>query len=168
MDIKCDKCDKPATIHLTDIADGKKTEVHFCEECAMAEGLVKAALPLNQLLQGLGLVQSDSGGAIVKSSETPERVCESCGLSFSEFRRQGLLGCPHDYDAFGSALETLVERAQEGATRHVGKVPRRAGLGQQRQTDILRLRGALRAAVTQEDYERAATLRDQIKQLENE
>jgi len=166
MDIKCDKCDKPATIHLTDIADGKKTEVHFCEECAMAEGLVKAALPLHQLLQGLGLMPGE-GGAPGKRSEPPEPVCESCGLSFGEFRQRGLLGCPNDYDAFGESLEALVERAQEGATRHMGKVPHRAGPGQQRQTEILRLRGALRAAVTQEDYERAAALRDQIKQLEN-
>ena len=166
MDYKCDKCDKPATIHLTDIADGEKTEVHLCEDCAMAEGLLKAALPLNQLLQGLGIVQNDSG-AIVKSTEQAERTCDTCGLSFIEFRQRGLLGCPNDYDAFGPALETLVERAQEGATQHVGKVPGRAGLGQKRQTEILRLRGALRLAVTQEDYERAAGLRDQIKQLEN-
>jgi len=167
MDIKCDKCNKPATIHLTDIADGKKSEVHFCEECAMAEGLVKAALPLTQLLQGLGIVQGP-GGAIVKSAEPAELVCDVCGLSFSEFRQQGLLGCPHDYDAFSPSLEALVERAQEGASQHVGKVPRRAGSGQRRQTDILRLRGALRAAVAQEEYERAAALRDEIKQLENE
>jgi len=167
MDYKCDKCDKPATIHLTDIADGEKTEVHLCEDCAMAEGLVKAALPLNQLLQGLGIVQGP-GGTIVKSVEEPERLCGACGLSFSEFRQQGLLGCPNDYDAFGDALETLIERAQDGATQHVGKVPGRAGLGQKRQTEILRLRGALRAAVAQEDYERAAELRDQIKQVESQ
>ena len=167
MDYKCDKCDKPATIHLTDIADGNKTEVHFCEDCAMAEGLVKAALPLNQLLQGLGIVQGE-GGAIIKSAEQAELTCDVCGLTFSEFRHQGQLGCPNDYDAFGPALETLVERAQDGATQHVGKVSDRAGLGQKRQTEILRLRGALRLAVTQEDYERAAGLRDQIKQLENE
>jgi len=168
MDYKCDKCDKAATIHLTDIADGQKSEVHLCEDCAMAEGLVKAALPLSQLLQGLGIVTSDGGGAIVKSAQPVERLCDACGMSFSEFRQQGLLGCPNDYDAFGSGLETLVERAQDGATQHVGKVPCRAGLGQKRQTEILRLRGALRAAVTQEDYERAADLRDQIKQLEAE
>ena len=168
MDYKCDKCDKPASIHLTDIADGKKSEVHFCEECAVAEGLVKAALPLNQLLQGLGIVQNDSGGATIKSPATSEAVCDVCGLSFTEFRQQGLLGCPNDYEAFGEPLETLIGRAQEGASQHVGKVPPRAGLGQKRQTEILRLRGALRTAVAQEDYERAAALRDQIKQLENE
>ena len=50
MQFKCDKCDKQATIHLTDIADGKKSEVHLCEECAAAEGLtVKTSVPLSQL-----------------------------------------------------------------------------------------------------------------------
>ena len=168
MDNKCDKCSKPATIHLTDIVNGKKSEVHLCEECAMADGLVKATLPLNQLLQGLGLTQGgSSGGALVKSSEPPELTCEVCGLTFGEFRQQGLLGCPHDYDAFAPALEALVERAQEGSAHHMGKVPGKAGRDQKRATALLRLRANLRTAIGQEDYERAAALRDQIKELEN-
>jgi protein arginine kinase activator len=159
--MKCDKCDKQATIHLTDIVDGNKNEVHLCEDCAAAEGLtVKASVPLSQLLEEFVLQKSPS-------AEGSDAKCDVCGLTFAEFRLKGLLGCPNDYDAFAALLDPLLERAHEGLTQHVGKVPTKAGDNQKRQTAILRLRSALRTAVAAEDYERAAALRDQIKQLEN-
>ena len=95
-----------------------------------------------------------------------ERTCEICGIRFSGFRKHGLLGCPHDYDAFEEALRPLLERTHEGAGQHVGKVPRRAGPDQKKMNALLRLRAQLKAAVVAEDYEEAAKLRDQIKDLE--
>jgi protein arginine kinase activator len=32
--MKCQKCEKPATFHITDLIDGKPNELHLCEECA--------------------------------------------------------------------------------------------------------------------------------------
>lgn len=160
MKIKCDKCDKPATIHLTEILEGQKIEKHLCEDCAVAEGItIKANVPISQLLEDF-ILQTSSG------QELNDIKCDVCGISFSEFRQQGLLGCPNDYDVFEKALEPLLERAQEGASRHVGKSPHRAGDDPGKQNAILRLRAQLKTAIASEDYERAAALRDQIKQLE--
>lgn len=160
MQIKCDKCDKPATIHLTDIVNGQKNEVHLCEECAISEG-IKSSMPVSQLLQEFVLQSSNEPAA--KKAET---ACEVCGITFNEFRQQGLLGCPHDYDVFSAMLEPLLERAHDGGTQHIGKMPRKADVAQKKHSEILRLRAALRQAVTAEDYEKAARLRDQIKELE--
>lgn len=160
MKHECDKCGKPATVHLTEIADGQKVEKHLCEDCAVDEGItVKASMPISQLLEDF-ILQSGSQG------ETPELACDVCGLTFSEFRQRGVLGCPNDYDAFEPALRPMLERAQEGASQHVGKVPQRAGSSQKKQNAILRLRSELKKAVDAEDYERAAELRDKIKELE--
>ena len=157
---KCDKCDKPATVHLTEIVDGKKLEKHLCEDCAASEGItIKANVSISQLLEDF-ILQGDS------TQELSARSCEVCGIRFGEFREHGLLGCSHDYDAFGDLLEPLLVRAHEGASQHVGKVPHRAGSDQKKINAILRLRAQLKAAVTGEDYERAAGLRDQIKELE--
>jgi len=161
MKFKCDKCNKPATIHLTEIIDGDKIEKHLCQNCAATEGItVKAEVPISQLLEDFIL---QSGGA----EELADAVCEVCGMKFSEFRDGGLLGCPNDYDVFAERLTELLERAQEGAVQHIGKVPHGADDVQRRQTAILRLRSELKAAINSEDYERAASLRDQIKELEN-
>ncbi len=161
MNFKCDKCGKPAMIHLTEIIDGQKLEKHLCEDCAATEGItVKASLPISQLLEDFVLQTSSSG-------RTAEFQCDVCGLTFAEFRDQAVLGCPNDYDAFEPALTHLLERAQEGASQHIGKVPHRAGNDQKKQNAILRLRAELKGAIAAEDYERAAALRDQIKELEN-
>ena len=115
-------------------------------------------MPISQLLEDFVLQTSDQQEVDLK--------CEVCGITFKEFRQKGLLGCPNDYQVFGSALTSLVERSQEGATHHVGKVPHRAGSDQKKQTAILRLRAELQAAIANEDYEKAAIMRDQIKEFE--
>ena len=165
MQYKCDKCDRPAAVHLTEIVGGKKMEKHLCEECAVSEGIaVKSNVPISQLLEDFVLQASGTG----RSTSEDSAHCDVCGMSFGDFRQQQLLGCPHDYDALERPLRPIIERSHEGASHHVGKVPGRAGNAQRRQNAILRLRAALRTAVTAEDYERAAGLRDEIRQLEND
>jgi len=160
MKQECDKCGKPATVHLTEIVDGQKTEKHLCEDCAAEEGItVKASLPISQLLEDFIL---QSAGR----DESQELACEVCGLTYAEFRERGVLGCPNDYDAFAPALGPMIERAQGGASQHIGKVPRGAASTQKKHNAILRLRSELHSAVAAEDYERAAALRDRIKEME--
>lgn len=162
--MKCEKCNKPATIHLTEIQGGKKTEKHLCEQCAAeAEGLpVKSHTPINELLTNFVLAHS----GLSKESGT---ACPQCGITWGEFRQTGLFGCEHDYAFFEKDLSPLLQRAHEGATHHLGKVPTRRGgttVPVKRQLDLTRLRKELARAVEAEDYERAAKLRDQIRQAE--
>jgi protein arginine kinase activator len=160
MKHECDNCGKPATVHLTEIVDGQKNEKHLCEDCAASEGItIKANLPISQLLEDFILQTASKEGAT-------EAKCEVCGLTFAEFRQRGVLGCPNDYEAFEQALRPILQRAQGGAEQHIGRVPRRAGTTQHKQTEALRLRAQLKAAVAAEDYEQAARLRDQIRELE--
>ena len=162
--MKCDNCEKNATVHLTEIKSGKKIEKHLCEQChAQTEGFpVKNHMPINELLtnfvmQHSGLPKETVGG------------CDQCGITWAEFRQSGLLGCQNDYTLFEKDLTPLLQRAHEGATHHVGKVPARrggSGVPMKRQLDLTRLRKDLAKAVESEDYERAAKLRDQIRQAE--
>jgi protein arginine kinase activator len=160
MKHECDNCGKPATVHLTEIVDGQKSEKHLCEDCAASEGItVKANLPISQLLEDFILQTASKEGST-------EAKCEVCGLTFAEFRQRGVLGCPNDYDAFADALRPILQRAQGGAEQHIGRVPRRAATNQHKQTEALRLRAQLKTAVAAEDYEQAVRLRDRIRELE--
>jgi protein arginine kinase activator len=93
--------------------------------------------------------------------ELAELSCPECGTKFMEARASGRLGCPVDYDLFRKGLLPLISR-QHGATRHVGKAPRRGKTAADRPR--LRARAELRDAIALEDYERAARLRDQLRQ----
>ncbi len=159
----CQRCKKSnATVHLTDIVKNEKREKHLCDQCAAEEGItIKTHTPLNQLLSNFVMQQEGA-------RELANLTCEHCGMTFLEFRNNGLLGCPEDYTAFESALLPLLERAHgEGATHHVGKSPKAmTDESERRQRDIARLRRELSLAIEREDYETAAALRDKIKAVE--
>jgi protein arginine kinase activator len=161
--VNCQRCKKTnATVHLTDIVKNEKRERHLCDQCAEQEGItIKTHTPINQLLTSFVLQQAGA-------QELAGLTCEQCGTTFLEFRNSGLLGCPNDYDAFEKALLPLLERAHgEGATHHVGKVPKgRTDETDHRQREKMRLRRELDQAIKREDYEAAARLRDEIKMVE--
>ncbi len=166
MKRKCDRCARPATHHSVEIIKGQKIEKHLCDQHASEEGLAIKSIhtPINELLTNF---------VKVHSGEEPDRpagggVCESCGMTFAKFRKDSVLGCPDCYKAFEQLLSNLLERAHEGGTHHIGKVPRRAGAGEQRQAMLMRMRKQLNAAVVGEDYELAARLRDDINRFEEE
>lgn len=157
----CHNCKKnPATVHLTDLLKGEKREKHLCEECAGKEGvIVKSNVSINEVLSSFLMSQP----AI---QELAKLKCPQCGMTFVEFRSQGLLGCPNDYDVFGEALEAIVERAQNGHTRHVGKNPESPLKIDPDLQERRRLQRELREAIESEDYERAARLRDRLTELD--
>lgn len=160
----CDRCHKAqATFHVLNIEpSGEKVQRHLCERCAAEEGeqTVEKAAPTDELIEKL--VLSAKG----KTQSLHSLVCDQCGTSYVEFRNQGLLGCPNDYDAFKEILSHLIERAHDGATHHTGKTPRTLGVSRTTQQDVQRLRRLLDDAVAAEDYERAAELRDRIREAE--
>lgn len=164
--MKCENCNNPATVHLTEIKAGKKLEKHLCESCAaQLEGIgTKTHTPINELLTNF--VMAHTGTA----KETTLQ-CENCAITWAEFRQSGLLGCMNDYKVFERELAPLIQRAHEGATHHVGKVPVRKGgstAPTKRKTDTEKLKKDLQKAIDEEDYERAARLRDQIRSAEQE
>lgn len=162
MKRKCDQCDRPATHHSVEIIKGQKIEKHLCDAHAQQEGMsIKGGghVPINELLTNF--VKLHSGQTLAT-----EEVCDNCGMKFSEFREHSLMGCPQCYGAFKESLMPLLERAHEGGSHHVGKIPSRAGAGEARQNKLMSLRKRLDDAVTNEDYELAARLRDEVNRIE--
>ncbi len=164
MKHKCDRCNRPATHHSVEIIGGKKIEKHLCDIHAAEEGLTvsPAHKPIDELLTSF--VKQQATG-----ETTPKKrvaACEHCNTTWESFREKSLLGCPRCYGSFEAQLGTLLERAHEGGSHHVGKVPRRAGASEARQVQLTRMRQKLEEAVTAEDYELAARLRDDIRQIE--
>ena len=157
----CQRCKKhTATLHLTDLVNGEKQEKHLCVHCAADEGIaVKQHVSINEVLNSFLMSQASV-------QELAKLKCPECGTTFVEFRSQGLLGCPNDYDAFGEALAHVIERAQDGHTRHTGNAPGRNVEIDPAQQERLQLHRELRDAVDTEDYERAARLRDRLAELD--
>ncbi len=158
--MKCHRCAKVATLHITEIVKGAPHELHLCEECAR-----------EHLNQPAG-EDEGSSGELIKSGgdqleELNKKLCPTCQLSFRDFRNHGRLGCAHCYLAFEEELLPLLENIH-GDTRHCGKFPQRAPDDNHKQYQMIKLRNELRQAVAEESYEQAARLRDQIQELETD
>lgn len=169
--MKCQKCDKPATFHITELTEGKPRELHLCEDHAReyltqsgdepaSAGSMAAALA-QQMAQQMAIGQTAE-----ELSRLDQQTCPVCGISFYDFRSQGRLGCPHDYTCFKTQLEPLLLNIH-GETEHVGKTPKRGSSDSNARTQLIRLRREMKEAVAEEDYERASKLRDEIHRIEN-
>ncbi len=150
--MKCQRCSNPATVHLTEIVEQQKKELHLCQACAESQNLVqKQELNLPAILQTL------IGHHVGRESDELSRLaCPACGIKYMEFRAEGRLGCPHDYTVFRAALEPLLRKIHR-AIRHRGKTPTRIP-SPSGQAEAVELRRRLQAAVDAEDYEEAARL----------
>lgn len=163
--MKCQKCDKSATFHITELTGKKPQELHLCEDHARA--YLTESEPEKAAGSSLAgaLAQQLIGGTAEELARLDQQACPVCGITFYEFRNQGRLGCPHDYVCFQKELDPLVLNIH-GESSHTGKRPQRSPTGTDQQTDLIRLRREMREAVTGEDYERASQLRDKIREIE--
>ena len=159
--MKCQRCPKQATLHITEVlGDDRFEEVHLCEECAKKY--------LYEPQAGKKSAPAKGGEGAAESDEPDslgEKQCATCGLKFVEFRNNGRLGCPFDYDAFKADLIPLLESVH-GETKHTGKSPQRPHKAAGSQIEIQNLRKLLQQVVGDEKYEDAARLRDKIREME--
>jgi protein arginine kinase activator len=167
--MKCQKCSKPATFHITDIEHGKPSVFHFCEEHAHQH--LRPPEESEQPSIGDLAKKLIVSGGVTEAGREPsaadKQACPICQITFLEFRNTGRLGCPYDYEVFRDELMPLLENIHD-ETRHSGKVPKRAPRNTQQQTTLIQLRNDLKRAIAAEDYETAARIRDKIKAIEHE
>jgi len=153
-----------ATIHVTEIIDGEKKELHLCEECAKEK---KIFFPQHQVIDLSDVLSGLIDAAGHQHTERLDALqCTECGMTFADFRERGRFGCPNDYEVFREGIDPLLER-MHGTTQHRGKTPAAARAANP--DDRLRqLRAELQESVDTEAFERAAQLRDEIYALKKD
>jgi protein arginine kinase activator len=160
-DVPCEECHKErATVHITDLEGDEPVLRHLCRECARNQKdfpEIDQTEVFAQLLSNI----------IPELKELSNRICPACKISYLTFRHTGRLGCPQCYEAFDAALQSVLQGVH-GATQHVGKVSVGADVGSTLENRIRALENLLQDAVSREEYERAARIRDEIRDLKTE
>jgi protein arginine kinase activator len=162
--MRCERCGKrDATVHFTQVEGEEVVQRHLCDACAAELNIPvdpgsSATGPLATFLAQL------EAGRETRGSE----ACLGCGLRLVDLRRSGRVGCAECYDHFGEHLRPLL-RKLHGSLQHVGKHPPDSPASElDRTARLLYLRRDLERSIANEDFERAAALRDQIRRLEAE
>jgi len=164
----CTICQKSiATIHILDLQDGAVSEQkHLCPGCAEKSGDVAPPTKFGPLKKLSTEILEDLVSGLKSPSEpspgTQSPTCPACGLTAEDFRMRGRLGCPRCYETLRDSLISLLERVHDGKT-HVGRYPgRTANTEPDNLTDLHR---RLADAIRDENYEDAARLRDELREL---
>ena len=166
MPLMCQACGKrPAKIHYTEVVNHNMVTKDLCLECAEEKGIdVETAGG-----SGLGdLVAGVWDSTMEAQTEKIGKVrCPSCEYAYSDFKKMGRFGCPECYQAFETQI-LVVLRQLHGSTQHRGKSPIQLGPRAMIRRELLDLKGELSRAVQREEFERAAAIRDRIKELESQ
>lgn len=160
----CQRCgSRPASVHISQIVNGVKSETHLCEECAKQSkvNLEFSHHSMENINNLLGFFTQ--GYSFDKGAN--EAVCSNCGTSYRRTAELGYVGCSNCYDQFTRQLESVLRKIH-GTNQHRGKIPARRGSTFKVKKEIENLKISLNKAVQREEYEDAAALRDEIRKLE--
>ncbi|MDR3273951.1 MAG: UvrB/UvrC motif-containing protein [Puniceicoccales bacterium] len=177
---KCQICGKPATVNFTQIIDDEMKNIDLCDECAAKHGLFEQNGSPLSVLAALGEAMF---GSIQKDMAARGLICSSCGCTPTIFKETGRLGCKNCYKDLNPLIEKIVESSQKGM-RHIGKQlhshsesectcgttkspPTHSGACECNSPEckLDKLKLELERAITEERYEDAAVLRDEIKNV---
>lgn len=172
----CDKCKKKeAVIFYNESINGQKRSFALCNECAaeaeksgeigtfdLPKKIYDPFEDMNSIFGSLfGIPQYQ------KMAVEEAKKCTLCGAKFEDLVAEGKVGCPECYKVFSDELAATISKIH-GTTTHTGGAPARFMEGRERKRQIEALGAELKQAISEEEYERAATLRDEIRSLKGE
>lgn len=162
--MKCEKCGiNTATTHIKSIVNGVSREINLCPVCAAKEGYGDISN-----IGFAGMLASMFGENMQISSTKAQIKCPVCNSTFSNIAKTGKVGCAECYKTFKNELLPYLKRVH-GSTVHTGKVPNSAPLiVKPEKPTVEDLRLELNRLVSEEKYEQAAIIRDEIKRIEDE
>jgi len=161
----CQKCGKTqATVHYKQIINGQASESHLCEACAGEMGYGNL-LQIGSFDNGLGGMLSQMLGG--SGTARPRgKTCPLCGATAEDISESGRVGCAECYTVFEDMLTPFIRRIH-GNTSHAGRLPQGADTAIKLRRQIDTLKKDLKKAIKEQEFERAAELRDEIKALED-
>lgn len=161
--MKCDFCDNEANVFFVQVIDGESKKKNLCEACAEQQGVTS----LDEFKITDILMSDESPKQVPDTTPTVDMSeCSHCGFTAADLRKVGRLGCSHCYQQFGSEVVTMLKDMHKG-TEHKGKMPVGMMAAMRQKRELEKLEAALAEAIADENYEKAAELNAQLKDLKN-
>ncbi len=154
----CEECGlNPATVVITVLVSGEISTRHLCKGCVSR---IQNSIQQGDIQSFLSSLMT----SISQEEKAVDLTCPRCHLTYAEFQKTGKLGCANCYEAFREQLKPLLLRIH-GRVQHAGRMPLLNTQAQEKKKKIAALRVRMDQAVKEENFEEAAILRDQLKEL---
>lgn len=158
--LECSGCRKGVAVRYTEVVGNTITHTVMCGDCPQLEARLHGIPARSE-------VKTQAGGVA-------GLCCGSCGTTLNEVRAGSLLGCNECYEVFEDLVLSELQGAgripprhkggKKSAPLHIGRAPGEAK-EMSPSLKLLALNEALTETLQREDYEQAAWLRDQIKEI---
>jgi protein arginine kinase activator len=180
-------CEKPKIYHITEIKNGTKS-YSLCAKCfsiyVNEQSIEKIETPTTPNLDKIKPQINDQfiedmmvfikEVVQTQTQETSSKKCPKCDHSTLDIIKTGKLGCSYCYTAFKDELINVLylTHSTPGSPEqiiHTGKKPKKytsSLLQEDKKVKLIKLKYKMDIAVKEEDYELAAKLRDQIKEMD--
>jgi protein arginine kinase activator len=182
----CERCNqKSVSVFYRESIGGRERSLRLCGECADALEAAGELEDVSAAVAGMTAPRFPSEESrftlplrkpTAANGTSPAAVpCPLCGSTAEELAATGRVGCAACYtlhgklrgELHGDLLESVI-RAAHGRAEHTGRVSAGYRARRERETRLAGMRQQLKEAVSREDYESAAGLRDSIRRLEAE
>lgn len=170
----CENCkQRPATVTVTMTKDEQQIEKHYCEVCSGKQDFAQTgsnskALSIEEIFSSwFGIPTWSADAPHQKDEKQTLAQCEKCGMNYEQFLREGKFNCASCYESFHELLPKVFKRLHNGATEHTGKIPSRLNNKYKVKKQIESLRELMKEVIQAENFEKAALIRDEIKELES-
>ena len=153
----CEKCGvNPAAVTFTKVINGKKTITKLCGACAQENNIYPS------FSMDMGFSNLFSSFFNENATSESDEACPLCATTRSQFLSSGKPGCPKCYTVFQSSMQPLLQKIHS-TTVHTGKI---SGTTPPSCNKLDSLKAQLKEAIEKEEYEKAAHIRDEIRELE--
>jgi len=158
--VECSQCKKPTKVIYKEIVGNTITVTEMCADCPI-------------LLKKLHGASAEKGAEILEEAGAG-LFCGHCHTPLEAVKMGNPMGCSECYTIFGdllvgeliaeNKLPKQMEKARRNQPLHIGNTPDKP-VSIPASNRLTSLNEALNEALKKENYEEAAWLRDQIKEL---
>ena len=171
----CKRCGKnKAEIYYKQTVNGHTEEYALCSKCAeemQKEGSINIKMPSLFDDFDFGFDSLNELFGINYDKKRPQiaekKRCTLCSSTFDDLVKSGKVGCAECYKVFSDELKRSVEGIH-GKAKYMGRRPKKYKEKETKEEKINTLKAELKNAIDAQEFEKAATLRDEIRALENE
>lgn len=155
--MKCQFCEQESSVTYTKVVGDKSQKIHLCSQCADDKGITNLEnFDLTDMLMDDGQFFSEEENVSKNLEECPD-----CGFTLANLRKVGRLGCSSCYENFSSEVSSMIGAMHKG-TEHKGKVPEGMLKAIETKKQLNKLKGELKKAIADEDYEKAGKLKEEL------
>lgn len=171
----CQKCHKKtASVFISSMINGQETRIYLCDDCIKDYKIpnfnYQAPFSIKDVMDKLKIdeeihLNKENSLLIENDSDKNDITCSSCYTTYNDYRQTGKLGCSRCYEVFEEYLKPVLKNIH-GYEEYIGKTPKKDDDIINISREIKVLKEDLNMAIEKEEYEKAADIRDKIKDLE--